>query len=113
MDPGEVLAVLGTLGILFVVFPAVLINGIAKVKAAKASARGGGDALRMSELHALIEDAVARETAHLRARVETLEAIATARDDDVRLLEAPPAPRVALPEPADEEAAAPRPRARA
>ena len=70
------------MGVLFVVFPAVVFNGIARIKAAKAKAGGAGDALRMSELNALIDEAVQRETAALRGRIEVLEEIATSKHDE-------------------------------
>jgi hypothetical protein len=114
MGPGETIVALASLAIFFVVFPAVLFRGIAKVRAAKGSIGTGGDALRMSELKGLIEVAVERETAPLRARIEVLEEIATAKPDDFRLLNAPPPARAALPEPdEDEDRAAPRARTRA
>ena len=109
MGPGDVIAMLGTLGILFVVFPVVLMHGIARVKAAKAK---GGDALRMSELKAMIDEQVAYATAPLRARIEVLEEIATAREEDIKLLNAPSAPRLDLPE-REEAVAVPRARGRA
>jgi len=92
------------MGVLFVVFPAVLFNGIARVKAAKAKTGGAGDALRMSELNVMIANAVERETTALRARIEVLEEIATSKHDDFRL----PAstPLLALPDfDADQEGA--------
>ena len=89
------------MGVLFVVFPAVLFSGIARIKAAKAKGGASGDALRMSELQSMISEAVDKETAELRARIEVLEEIATSKPDDVRLLAAAP-PRLALPD-ADEE----------
>lgn len=72
MGPGEVIAVI----VLFAVLPAILVRGIAQVKAAKYRAGGetGGEALRKSELHGMIEEAVAEATAPLEARVAELEA---------------------------------------
>ena len=96
------------MGVLFVVFPAVLFNGIARVKAAKNKGGAGGDALRMSELNAMIDEAVARETSALLQRIEVLEEIATSRNDDFRLLNATP-PQLALSAPeadTDEEVGA-------
>jgi hypothetical protein len=101
MDFGEFMVVAVVMGVLFVVFPAVVFNGIARIKAAKARAGGGGDALRMSELNSMIDEAVQRETAELRGRIEVLEEIATSRHDDFKLLEGRP-PTLALPEPDDQ-----------
>lgn len=90
------------MGVLFVVFPAVLFNGIARIKAARAKGGSVGDALKMSELNAMIDDAVGRETSALRGRIEVLEEIATSRNDDVKLLNASP-PQLSIPAPEDEE----------
>ena len=57
--------------ILFVIFPAVLFNGIARVKKAK-GATGAGE-MRASELRAMISAAVETATAGLAARVTDLE----------------------------------------
>jgi hypothetical protein len=96
----EFMIVVVVMGVLFVVFPAVLFNGIARIKAAKA--KSGGDSLRMSELESMISKAVDHETAELRARIEVLEEIASSKHDDVGLL-APTPPRLALPEMDDDE----------
>ena len=88
--------------VLFVVFPAVLFNGIARIKAGRAKGGSGGDALKMSELNAMIDDAVARETSGLRQRIEVLEEIATSRNDDFKLLNAAPR-QLSLPTGEDEE----------
>ncbi len=82
MEPQVIFVLL----ILFVVFPAVLFNGIAKIKAARAKEAGGGEAMRVSELKAMIHDAVEEATAPLRERIEWIEAMEAARTDDVRLL---------------------------
>ncbi len=97
------------MGVLFVVFPAVLFSGIARIKAAKN--KGGGDALRMSELNSIIDEAVSRETSALRQRIEVLEEIATSRHDDFKLLNATP-PQLALPMPDEDEQEAAAARAR-
>ena len=63
---------------LFVGTPWAVFTGIAKVKAAGASGRGGdGQELRASELRRMIEASVEEATAPLVRRIETLEAIAT------------------------------------
>ena len=71
--------------IVFVGGPWAVFTGIAKVKAAGAakSVKAGG--LRMSELKALVEEAVADATAPLRARIESLEAIVTDEEATHRL----------------------------
>jgi hypothetical protein len=97
MDFGDFMGLALTLSVLFVVFPAVLFSGIARVKAAKAKAGAAGDSLRMSELTSMIDTAVQRETAALRERIEVLEEIATSRNDDFRLLNASP-PVLSVPE---------------
>jgi hypothetical protein len=101
MDFGEFL--LGAISILsiFVAFPAIIINGIVRTKRAKAEAKGGADALRMSELQLLIEAAVEEATAPLQARVAALE--------EERLL-LPPPPPLALDMPEEDRS---RPAARA
>lgn len=106
MDFGEFMGLAVVMGVLFVVFPAVLFNGIARIKAAKAKAGASGDALRMSELQSMISNAVDKETAELRARIEVLEEIATSKHDDVKLL-APTPPRLALPDADEDEEMAP------
>lgn len=60
----------------FVGLPAVIFDGIAKLKRADAKAKEGG-AMRKSELEALIRVAVEDATEPLHRRIETLEAIAT------------------------------------
>lgn len=64
------------LATVFVGLPAVIFDGIAKLKRADAKAKEGG-AMRKSELEALIRGAVEDATEPLRRRIETLEAIAT------------------------------------
>ncbi len=61
--------------ILFVIFPAVLFNGIAAVKKAKAKDGTGdrGGEMRASELRRMIEAAVETATAPLAARITDLE----------------------------------------
>ena len=59
--------------ILFVVFPAVLFNGIAAVKKAKAGTGAGAGEMRASELRRMIGDAVETATAPLAARITDLE----------------------------------------
>ena len=59
--------------ILFVIFPAVLFNGIAAVKKAKAGEASKGGDLRASELRRMIADAVETATAPLAARITDLE----------------------------------------
>lgn len=66
---GEVLTVF----ILFVVLPAVVFNGIAKLKATKASTASGGDGLRASELQDLIREAVEDAVGPLVHRIADLE----------------------------------------
>jgi hypothetical protein len=97
--------------VLFVVFPAVLFNGIARIKGARAKGGTGGDALKMSELSAMIDETVARETSALRRRIEVLEEIATSRNDDFKLLNAAP-PQLSLPTSEDDEEEAVAPPAR-
>ena len=58
--------------ILFVIFPAVLFNGIAAVKKSKLGAGGGGE-MRASELRAMILRAVEEATGPLAARITDLE----------------------------------------
>ena len=57
---------------LFVIFPAVLVNGIAAVKKSKLGAGGGGE-MRASELRAMILRAVEEATGPLAARITDLE----------------------------------------
>lgn len=76
MEFGEVLAMV----ILFIGAPWAIFTGIAKVRASNHPSTQAGSALRMSELHRLIEQAVAGATAPLIARIETLEAIVTDED---------------------------------
>ena len=59
--------------ILFVIFPAVLFNGIASVKKARLKDGEKGGEIRASELRRMIEAAVAAATAGLAARVTDLE----------------------------------------
>lgn len=59
--------------ILFVIFPAVLFNGIAAVKKAKAGTGAGAGEMRASELRRMIGDAVEAATAPLAARITDLE----------------------------------------
>ena len=61
--------------ILFVIFPAVLFNGIAAAKKAKAGTGAGAGAgeMRASELRRMIRDAVEAATAPLAARITDLE----------------------------------------
>lgn len=94
MEFGEFMGMLVAL----VLFPAVLFNGIAKIRRARAGqATPSGEALKVSELKAMIQEAVAAETTPLRERIEWLEAMEAARTDDVRLLSAAPsAPLLAL-----------------
>ena len=58
--------------ILFVIFPAVLLNGIAKIRKTKAAAGGAGE-MRASELRSMIAAAVETATAGLAARITDLE----------------------------------------
>ena len=69
MPFGEVVVIL----ILFVLFPAILFNGIAAVKKAKAGEASKGGDLRASELRRMIADAVETATAGLAARITDLE----------------------------------------
>ena len=69
MGPGEVIFMF----ILFVIFPAVLFNGIASVKKARLKDGEKGGEIRASELRRMIEAAVAAATAGLAARVTDLE----------------------------------------
>ena len=71
MEFGEVVFMF----ILFVIFPAVLFNGIAAVKKAKAKDGTGerGGEMRASELRRMIETAVEAATAPLAARITDLE----------------------------------------
>jgi hypothetical protein len=89
MEGPEFLLAVITIISVFVAFPAIIINGIVRAKKAKAEAKGGGDALRMSELQLLIEAAVDEATAPLLARIEVLE--------DERLLAAPPPRQLEMP----------------
>ena len=75
MGPGEVIAALA----LFVGAPWAVLSGIAKIKAA--GGEGGGEAMRKSELEALVREAAEEAAAPLRRRVETLEAIVTQEDE--------------------------------
>ncbi|MEO0559337.1 MAG: hypothetical protein AAF170_14260 [Bacteroidota bacterium] len=85
MEFGEILAML----IVFVGAPWAVFTGIAKVKATNAAKSvGSGSGLRMSELKAMVEDAVEDATSPLRARIEHLEAIATEDEDATRRLDA-------------------------
>ncbi len=59
--------------ILFVIFPAVLFNGIAAVKKAKVGDGSKGGELRASELRRMIADAVETAMAPLAARITDLE----------------------------------------
>ena len=59
--------------ILFVIFPAVLFNGIAAVKKAKAGTGAVAGEMRASELRRMIRDAVEAATAPLAARITDLE----------------------------------------
>lgn len=81
MHFGEVLAAL----ILFVGAPWAVFSGIAKVKAAGAKQSAG---MRLSELKALVDEAVADATAPLVERIEVLEAIATEDEHATRRLDA-------------------------
>jgi hypothetical protein len=112
MDFGELMGLAVTLGILFVVFPAVLFRGIARVKGARAKSGTAGESLRLSELTSMIDSAVEQETAGLRARIEVLEEIATSRNDDFRLLNSAP-PVLEMSDPEGEEVAGVRPRSTA
>ncbi len=58
--------------ILFVIFPAVLFNGIAAMRKARQGAVGGGE-MRASELRAMILRAVEEATGPLSARITDLE----------------------------------------
>ena len=75
--------------------PWALFTGIAKVKAAGATGRSGGEGteIRASELRRMIEASVDEATAPLVRRIETLEAIVTDDDpgDRVRLSDTQPA----------------------
>ncbi|HLA64401.1 MAG TPA: hypothetical protein VK610_08220 [Rhodothermales bacterium] len=114
MEFGVFMTIVATLGILFVAFPAVLMKGISRLRRERAENAGAGGALRMSELERMIAGAVAHATAPMLARIETLEAIVTERDEPVARLAAPSRDRLALPAPDDEEEmAAPRARVRA
>ncbi|GAB5535738.1 MAG: hypothetical protein Rubg2KO_19870 [Rubricoccaceae bacterium] len=85
MEFGEILAML----IVFVGAPWAVFTGIAKVKATNAAKTvSSGSGLRMSELKAMVEDAVADATGPLRARIESLEAIVTEDEDATRRLDA-------------------------
>jgi len=68
MGPGEVIFMF----ILFVIAPAVLFNGIAKVKKAGRGTGTGGE-MRASELKSMIQTAVHTATAPLAARITDLE----------------------------------------
>ncbi len=59
--------------VLFVLFPAVLLNGLAAMKKAKAGEASKGGDLRASELRRMIADAVEAATAGLAARITDLE----------------------------------------
>ena len=60
--------------ILFVMFPAVLMKGIAGIKAAKARASAGtGDEMSASELRSLVREAAEDAVAPLSARLADLE----------------------------------------
>ncbi|MDT0632454.1 hypothetical protein [Rubrivirga litoralis] len=76
MDITELFAIFAV----FIGLPWAVFAGIAKVRAANAVGRGGGEELRASELRAMIEASVEEATAPLVRRIETLEAIAT--DDE-------------------------------
>lgn len=103
MSPPEFLIAAISIISIFVILPSIIVSGIVKAKKAKAAVKGGGDALRMSELQLLIEAAVDEATAPLRARIEALE--------DERLLPAPKAP-LALGVPEEDEVRQPAARAR-
>src|SRR5690606_27845738 len=94
MEFAEFLVIAVSMLTVFVLFPTVIINGIVRVKKARALAKEGGGALRMSELHLLIEAAVEEAMAPLHARIEVLE--------EERLLAAPRAP-LALEMPEEDE----------
>lgn len=101
MEFVEFLVIAVSMLTVFVLFPTVVVNGIVRVKKAKAAGRGG-DALRMSELQMLIEAAVEEATEPLEARIEMLE--------EERLLAAPQPPLTL--EAPEAEARVPVPRAR-
>lgn len=58
---------------LFVLFPAVLMNGIRKIKASKAARLPSGGELRASDLRAIVREAVEEAIAPLSARVADVE----------------------------------------
>ena len=70
---------------IFIGMPWAIFTGIAKVKAA---GTGNGKGLRRSELRQLVEEAVEEATEPLRARIESLEAIATEDEHATRRLDA-------------------------
>ena len=84
---------------IFIGAPWAVFTGIAKVKAANAK-QGAG--MRMSELRQLVDEAVADATAPLRARIETLEAIATEDEHATRRLDAALLADLEAPEPTDD-----------
>lgn len=63
-----------TVFVLFVILPAVLLNGIKEIKKTKSSrVSGGSNELRASELQAMIQATVEDAVAPLSARVADLE----------------------------------------
>ena len=69
----------------FIGLPWAVFTGIAKVRGASATGRGGeGQELRASELRRMIEQSVEEATAPLVRRIETLEAIATDEEPGAR-----------------------------
>lgn len=75
--------------IMLVAFPAVIFRGVANLRRAKSSGKGG---LRASELREIIHEAVEDATAPLHDRIDTLEGLLTGAPDapgriDARLLD--------------------------
>lgn len=67
--------------VIFVAFPAVIFRGVANVRKANASGKGGG--LRASELREIVRDAVEEATAPLHDRIDTLEGLLMGEDPSI------------------------------